>query len=396
MPRLGGLDQPVDSFAARGVVRPFVPERHAQIIHPASRAVLRRLPRQHRAVRLASIPLGERSPRDRFARLVGDQTTLDHLYLLTLADIAATSPKLWNSWKATLLADLYASTTAALTLGLDQPQQRERWVEDARRDARALLLDGGMDEALLKRTWAHLPDDYFLRVPAEQIAWQTSEMATADGLPLVAVRRETGRGATEVLIHAENLDGTFATIVSTLGRLELEVVDARVFNTADDRVVDAFQVLDRSGQMLDEARAGRIRRALAEALAVRPLEPPQPSPHLPRRLKHFVRPPQIEFSPSRDDPLTVLKLHCSDRPGLLGRIALVILEHDVRVHGARIATLGDRVEDYFILSDLDNRPLSDDAQEALRDTLARRLTEDMPADTPDPLDHRSDSEYQPT
>jgi [protein-PII] uridylyltransferase len=317
---------------------------------------------------------------NRFAREVGNLLYLDYLYLLTLADISATSPKLWNSWKAALLSDLYRLARQAIQRGLGNPVRRSQWIEDSRREARAQLLDSGMDSGLLDRLWLHLPDEYFLRVSVEQIVWQTGEMASADGGTTVGVRRKTDRGTTEVFVHADNVDGTFATIVATLGLLDLNIVDARVFNTGDEWVMDTFQVLDQRGQSLDDpGRAERIATALAENLAVRPLVPPCQRRELPRRLSHFVRAPVIAFSPARDDPRTMMELNCSDRPGLLARVAEVLLENGVRVHGARIATFGERVEDYFLLSDGQDAPLDADTEQVLASAMQARLGEGMPA-----------------
>ncbi len=126
----------------------------------------------------------------RFASVVGSRERLDYLYLLTCADIAGTSPKLWNAWKDRLLADLYfAGRRGALREGLEHPAPREDRLREARQSTRALLHVQGLDDATIDRQFAGMPDESFLRFRLEQLAWQaTSHDRGRD-------RRHPGEGA---------------------------------------------------------------------------------------------------------------------------------------------------------------------------------------------------------
>ena len=182
---------------------------------------------------------------NRFAVRMADRERLDYLYLLTCADIAGTSPKLWNAWKDRLFADLYTATRFALRRGLEHPVHAAERIAETRVEALALLRYEGIDEAAIERVWQSLPDDVFLRSRASQIAWQTAAIVAQRerGDDLVAVRAIGDSGLMEVFVHARDRDGLFAAAVATLDRLGLGVLEARALATRDGRVFDSFQVL---------------------------------------------------------------------------------------------------------------------------------------------------------
>ncbi|HST27202.1 MAG TPA: [protein-PII] uridylyltransferase [Rudaea sp.] len=311
----------------------------------------------------------------RFAAEVADWERLDYLYLLTCADIAGTSAKLWNSWKDKLLSDLYVSTRYALRAGLEEiPHAGER-VDECRREAQAILREGGMDAATIERVWADFPDESFLRFTPVQIAWQTRgiALASADG-PHVLVEAQGPRGGTEVFVHAAARDGLFAAITAVFDRLRLSVLEARVVTSLQGMSLDSFVVLDGEGRALrDAAQAARLRNALVEALAQTPYRAEAAS-HAPNRVqRHFPIVPRIEFGAQPAFGHTQLAIVCADRPGLLAAIARVFRAQGVRVHDARIATFGERVEDFFLIGGLRDAILDPAACAALREALARIL-----------------------
>ena len=147
---------------------------------------------------------------NRFAQRVGTRRRLDHLFVLTVADIAATSPKLWNSWKDSLLWELYGATCDALSRGPDQAVDRQASVAETRAEALQLLIDRGAESGDIEQLWGELPDAAFLRLDAEQLVWTSSEVVAAGSLPLVACRRLADKGISEVFVHAEDFAGLFA------------------------------------------------------------------------------------------------------------------------------------------------------------------------------------------
>jgi [protein-PII] uridylyltransferase len=314
----------------------------------------------------------------RFAVQVGDHEHLDHLYLLTIADIAGTNPKLWNEWKARLLADLHMAARYVLRADLGRPSNAGERAADCRARTRELLVEGGAGPAEAERWLDAFPQSSFLRHRPAQLARQARAIAAAgpDGV-VVAVNPQSARGGSELFVCAPDRDGLFAAIAATLDRQGLGVVDARLLVGAGGRVFDTFQLLDeRSGNALAPARARELETALRRVLEARELVTRVARRTLPRRLRHFQRMPQVEFADV--EGATQLALVCSDRPGLLAEVAQALREARVRVHDARIATFGERVEDFFVLTDETDAVLTEAARQRLRARLLERLGADSP------------------
>ncbi len=309
-----------------------------------------------------------------FAGFVGDRERLDYLYLLTCADIAGTSPKLWNAWRDRLLADLYSATRFALRRGHAKPVHLEERITETRNAAMDTLNDAGYTDEMVERIWADFPEDSFLRYRADQLAWQTEGIARAPqrGVPLVLVRPHMRPGALEVFVYSPDRDGLFADVAATLDRLGLSIVDARIVGSLGGNTLDTFQVLDVGMDYIaPERRADSIAAQLRESLA-KPGAARKPSRRAtPRQLKHFRVPLQVEFSDIGQR--SQMTLVCSDRPGLLAQVAAILRAHRLRVHDARIATFGERVEDFFLLTDEADRPLSQAQSDALRAALLAAL-----------------------
>jgi len=318
----------------------------------------------------------------RFAAQVGDWERLDHLYLLTCADIAGTSPKLWNSWKDRLLADLYVAARYMLRSGLDRPPHVPERVQACQAAASRLLADDGIEAAAVAGIWSDFPEESFLRYLPGQIAWQTRGIARAGAtaLPMVLVEPQGQRGGSEVFVYAKDRDGLFAAVTATLDRLNLSVQEARIVTARSGMSLDTFLVLDIDGRPLaDVERAARVREALIEVLSRTPYVATPARRSLARPLKHFHIPPQVGFSSEVASGRTQVALVCSDRPGLLAAVAQAFREARVRVHDARIATFGERVEDFFLITDENDRPLPDDTAVALRAALLARVDAQLPA-----------------
>lgn len=304
----------------------------------------------------------------RFAALVADREHLDYLYLLTCADIAGTSPKLWNGWKDRLLADLHTATRYALRRGLEHALNAQDIRADTSNMALAKLLDAGFDEAAIETLWKTFPQEAFLRYRPDQIVWQTHGLlAQAHQSSQVLVRPQVTPGSFEVFVRTPDRDGLFAALVASLDRLGLGVLDARVMNSSDDHALDNFQVLA-SGLAPEPQRiVETLQAALRDPAAVRPVRRA-----MPRHLRHFRVLTRLDFD-RIDENRTRLSLVATDRPGLLANVAQVLRSHRLRVHDARIATFGERAEDIFLISDQHDRSLPEDTIETLRAALVACL-----------------------
>jgi [protein-PII] uridylyltransferase len=313
----------------------------------------------------------------RFATLVSDQERLDLLYLLTCADIAGTSPKLWNGWKDRLLADLYTATRVALGRGLEHPLAADERVADTRAAVRALLAGGGFSPPQADDVLARMPAAGFLRSRPEQLAWQADVLRNvAAHETAVRVRSLAHAGAMEVFVHSRDRDGLFAAIVATLDRLGCAIQHARLLDGPSGDVFDSFEVVVGEDRPTDPAT---VESDLSRTLATPDLDTIRPVRRArPRHLRHFQQPAQVQLDhPDGGPDRTVLSLVSTDRPGLLADVARVLRQQRLRVHDARIATFGARAEDVFQITDEHDRAVSDPArQRVLRDALLACLQGD--------------------
>ncbi len=309
-----------------------------------------------------------------FSERVGDTDRLDMLYLLTVADIIGTSPKLWNGFKDRLLADLYLAARYRLRGEGEVPAHAEERAAHCRARALERLVKDGLDPATVLTVWKGLPMAMFLRHRPEQVIWQTRTLLAADGhTPWVTVLAHSVRGGSEMLILASDRDGLFARVTTVLDRLGFSVQEARILSAGIGRAIDSFVLLDTATQAPASAeRAASLQRALQRALESK-TQPRLPRRVLSRRLRHFQRSPQLAYTATHDGERTQLTLLVSNRPGLLAAVAEAFLEAKVRVHDARIATYGERVEDFFELTDRSNRLLDKAHRQALERAIYARL-----------------------
>jgi [protein-PII] uridylyltransferase len=307
-----------------------------------------------------------------FAGKVADREHLDYLYVLTCADIAGTSPKLWNAFKDQLMADLYTATRYVLRVGLEHPLNAEDIRAETRNMALAKLMDAGFSESDVQPLWETYPEDAFLRYRPDQLVWQTQGVLSQAAMPSqILVRELVGKDSLEIFVRTPDRDGIISGLLATLDRLNLSVFHARILSSNDGYALDNFITLKGSHTPDSKRIAQTLSAALKDPASIKPAK------HLlPSRLRHFKTPTRIEFSSAAGDR-TLMSLVCADRPGLLADIGYVLLQRKVRVHDARIATFGERAEDIFVLSDRDNHALSDpavlhDLQAALLDYLEGR------------------------
>lgn len=313
----------------------------------------------------------------RFAEKVGDWERLECLYLLTIADIRATNPKLWNGWKNRLLSDLYQATRFQLRRGTDQPVNRQDRVRATRLKALELLTGEGCMFSAVEALWDDFPEQSFWRYTPDQLRWLTQAIVSGGrpGQPLVAVRAVSGGGTREIFVRIPDQAGIFATITSMLDRMDLSVIAARIMTCKSKHTLDTFQVLDLRKEEQDSmTRNLEIQMALNMAFAEKPLKPRLAKRRATREQRLFKVSPRIAFE-SRTGDGTLLSLVCADRPGLLASVAHAFRDADVRVHSARIATFGERAEDFFTVTTQDGQKLDTEAAERLRAALLGRISD---------------------
>ncbi|MFA7504673.1 MAG: [protein-PII] uridylyltransferase [Burkholderiaceae bacterium] len=283
-----------------------------------------------------------------FAALVGTEERLILLYLLTVADIRGTSPRVWNAWKAKLLEDLFR--LARRTLAGERPAPGER-LDARRREAIRLLNLEALppeDYALL---WEKLDIGYFLRTEAQDIAWHTRVLHphALTTTPVVRCRAALSGGGFQVVAYLRDRPELFARICSYFDRKNLSILDARIHTTTHGYALDNFVIVDPAGIMAYRDILPLVEMELTETLS---RETPLPAPvqgRLSRRSRHFPINPTVELRPDERGHHWLLSITANDRTGLLYRIALVLERHGVNLYTARITTLGERAEDVFVI-----------------------------------------------
>ncbi|MGL4476942.1 MAG: [protein-PII] uridylyltransferase, partial [Aeromonas veronii] len=314
-----------------------------------------------------------------FAQKVRDEQHLDLLYCLTVADICATNDTLWNDWKGTLLRELYFATQKALRQGLENPPDMRLRIRENQRQAKQLLAQRDVSEEAINQLWADFKADYFLRHSPEQIAWHCRHIIEHgdNPAPLVIIGKHPTRGGSEVFIYCRDTPNLFATVASALDQKNLNIHDAQIMNSRSNYVLDTFVVLEPSGEPISPNRTATIKKALEKALQ-EPGKLVLRNKPLSRRHRQFSVPTRVVFLP-RSSPTkgesrhTLMELTALDTPGLLARIGAVFQQCGLSLHAAKIATFGERVEDFFSLTSLDGEPLTAEQQKQLEERLVHQL-----------------------
>lgn len=314
-----------------------------------------------------------------FAALVGDQTHLDFLYVLTVADVRGTNPELWNSWKATLFRDLYELTSRALRRGLENPIDRDELIKESQAVAARSLTNSGLSDATVKTIWRLFTEDYFLRYRAAEIAWHTEVLADSDlhaEHGLVEIRKQSNGDGMEAMLYTPRTKRTFAHATATLGQLGLTIVDARIVPLANGYSLDTYIVLELDPRIdIDNARLSKIRRSLTRVLATADDNQVRVTRSVSRQAKVFTIKPAVIFSEDAAKRRTVMELVASDHPGLLSTVGQVFIEQGIDMDTAKIHTVGERAEDVFYISDESGGALGDEACAILRERLIERLND---------------------
>lgn len=284
-----------------------------------------------------------------FADLVKNERTLTALYLLTVADIRGISPKVWNGWKGKLLEDLYRATLNMLR-GENAPICGTQ--EERQEEARELMRYMGLRPEVEKEFWQQLDTVYFLRHDAQDIALHARVLHSRwDSDKTIAVARlnPIGEGL-QVMVYTRNQPELFARLCGFFARLGYSIADAKIYTTRHGYALDSFVLLDPSQQLPYRDMISLIEHDLVELLDGQGSVTAPPGARVSRQVKHFPITPEISIRPDERGNHYLMSVTAADRPGLLYALGMVLAKHNVSVHTARINTLGERVEDTFLVS----------------------------------------------
>ena len=314
-----------------------------------------------------------------FAEKMGDMEHLDYLYTLTVADINATNPKLWNTWRASLMRQLYTQARDVIRSGLGRPVDYQMLIEDTKFAASELLVqDFSLDE--VEKVWQELGDDYFLKETADEIAWHTRAILQHgdNPAPLVLMRahRKYAQDAVQIFIYTQDQPNLFATTVAILARMNLDVQDARIITATKAFSLDTYVVLDRFGTLLtDPEREATVIEALKDALSHSDEYPGLMQRRIPRQLRHFDIENTVDISINPALNQNMVEIATLDHPGLLAKIGGLFMMQGLDIHSAKIATLGERAEDIFFVTKKDGNPMTPEESAEFAAALKTALDE---------------------
>ena len=283
-----------------------------------------------------------------FAKRVGTERYLTALYLLTVADIRGTSPKVWNAWKGQLLEDLYRLTLRVLG---GRAPDADAEVEARKREALVLIARFALPHEAQKPLWATLDVSYFMRHSAQDIAWHTRHLSRHVGSKdaIVRARISPSGDGLQVVVYTPDQPDLFARICGYFDQSGFSIQDARIHTASDGHALDTFQV----SAAVDESELREVMSMLEVNLArVIVAAGPLPVPsrgRVSRRVKSFPIAPHVSLRPDEKAQRWLLNISASDRVGLLYSVARVLAHHKINLQLAKVATLGERVDDTFLI-----------------------------------------------
>jgi [protein-PII] uridylyltransferase len=314
-----------------------------------------------------------------FAAMVGDEQHLNYLYLLTVADVRATNPELWNSWKAQLFEGLYQLTRQSLRRGLANPIDKDELLAQRKKESRTLLLRAGLSDQQIDTTWNIFTDEYFLRCRPEEIDSHTQLFARSAGdhpSIMVDLMEQAFHGGTALFLFSPQEYYAFAAATAVLDELGLNIVDARIIPLHNEYSLTTFVVMEQKGERIDDPRRlEQIRTRLARALLAGADTPLTVTRRAPRQVRLFETATLIEFTQDEGNHRTIMEIIAGDRPGLLSEVGQVLRQHKIAIQTAKVLTVGERVEDVFYITDHSNQPLSTELCEALETDLLAVLSD---------------------
>ena len=320
-----------------------------------------------------------------FAREVRSEMRLNYLYALTVADINATNPTLWNNWRASLLRHLFNETRKALKNGLASLPDRADAIKACQESALERLQDAtDATPQQINTLWQDLGEDLFLRHPPAQIAQLTEHLLEHNRADGVFVHLEdtptqsASEGATLIYLMLADRPGVFAAIVTSLSKLNLSIVDASIHTSASGQCFNTVTVLNHAGEAIAEQDSlrQRICDSLRKSLNDETLDTAGEERRISRQLRELPWPTEVEVT--TEDNLTTISILAADRPGLLAHLGLLFMELKLTLRSARITTLGERVEDIFIVQNERGEGLYDTEEiYTLQHTLRQRLDSEL-------------------
>ena len=309
-----------------------------------------------------------------FAEAVQNQVRLDYLTCLTVADICATNCNLWNSWKRSLFASLYEFTEQQFAQGMKELLDYSEKSAENRKLAQQILTQdySDIEPISIEQLWDRCPEDYFVRNTPKQIAWHTSLLVDFAEALLVKISNRFSLGGTEVFIYCQDQPHLFNKVVTTIGAKKFSIHDAQIITTQDGYVFDSFIITELNGELVEFDRRRELEQALTVALQSEKLPTLSITPN--RQLQHFTVQTDVRFLHENKKEHTEMELVALDKPGLLAQVSQIFSELNLNLLNAKITTVGEKAEDFFILTNKLGKALAREERENLRHVIIQDVT----------------------
>ena len=286
-----------------------------------------------------------------FAEKVGNLETLDYLYCLTVADVSATNPSLWNSWNASLLRELYDKTKLyfrdSVLLNESIHEQKKKALKSLKKFKKSKVED----------LWDRFYRDYFEGSDHLDLSQHAEIILSHENKTVVKIIEKEQESLSSIFIHTKDRANLFATIIGILDSENINFVDAKLYGMRDGFCTDLITISNKEEKVaLESEKARTLIDKLNEALNQKLLKPKIVKRRSPRHLKHFQIPTEINFHHDMANRWTDLEISTADRPGLLASICQVFLKHGAVIKKARIATYGEKAEDRFSITSKEDTP----------------------------------------
>lgn len=322
----------------------------------------------------------------KFAETMGSLERLTYLYLLTISDIRGTNPTLLNSWKHSLLQELYRSTAKYLQLKnptqrADNDNNKSQIVENKKRQVLAFFKDDDIPKQVFEKFWQRFDDDYFIQYQLDRLVWHIQEIALPQYQSqtiedtIIRISKSENKHSSVLLIYTKDQKGLLVKITSAVEQHHLDTVAANITSTLDGYDLYTFYVLNASGEPLkNEDDKAMLLKTVQKNLEQEQLSYNFAHHRMPRQLKHFNTPTDVSFSQDKQMQQTIITIRTADGAGLLTQIGEVFIQQGLTVHNARISTLGEIAEDIFHVTTIGGSQILDEQkQQQIKELLSIKL-----------------------
>ena len=305
----------------------------------------------------------------KFSRTIQSVERLNYLYLLTVADIRATNENLWNSWRDSLLKQLYHMARQYIEDFENTAQSMEEKSQQQRQIALSVLVDSAWDTSKVLDLWQYYDNDYFLRHNVDEIIRQTNQRLKQPSVnTLIKTRYLDDNDTMEIFILTKEKPRIFSAIATALENLQLNILDAKVNTASNGDLLNTYIV---NGPKTDSADiVSGIEHQLSHVSKIE-----MSTVYTPRKMTLFKTAPVINYQSSEQKKYTILELYTHDRPGLISTVAQVFIDCKIHLINAKLVTLVDQVEDVFFITTLEHKPLTPGRKLQLKEALVHAFTE---------------------